>query len=108
MDTMKALRRAWLVRLKNRELYCALCGCLIESRKDMNVEHLIPRAKGGATDETNCVPACRWCNASKSDHTLEYWNTHGYELLANLVHAWTLHKVKFPVIKVYRSLQALK
>lgn len=105
---MKALRRAWLVRLKNRELYCALCGCLIEARKDMNVEHLVARSKGGATDSINCVPAHVWCNGAKQDHTLEYWNTHGYQLLAKLINSWNVHKVKFNVLKVYKSLGALK
>lgn len=108
MDTMKALRRAWLVRLKNRELYCALCGCLIESRKDLNVEHYVPRSLGGATDDKNCLSAHKWCNSAKANHDPLYWNVHGYTLLANLIHAWTLHKVKFPVIKVYKSLEALK
>lgn len=108
MDTMKALHRAWLVRLKDRELRCALCGCLIESRKDLNVEHYQPRSKGGATDGENCVPAHKWCNAAKADKDPRYWHAHGYTLLAKLIHAWTLHKVKFPVIKVYRSLEALK
>ena len=108
MDTMKALRRAWLVRLKDRDLHCALCGCLIESRKDLNIEHYVPRAKGGTTDNANCVPALKWCNAAKGDNVPAYWNAHGYLLLAKLINAWNLHRVKFPVIKVYRSLEALK
>ncbi len=108
MNEMKALKRAWLVRLKNRDLYCALCGCLIESRKDLNVEHYLPRAKGGATDSENCVPAHKWCNAAKRDTTPENWAHHGIRMIADLIHAWNLHKVKFPVIKVYKSLEALK
>ena len=74
----------------------------------MNVEHYIPRSKGGATDAENCVPAHTFCNAAKGNHTPEYWQAHGYTLLANLIHAWTLHRVKFCVTKVYKSLEALK
>lgn len=108
MDTMKALRRAWLVRLKNRDLYCALCGCIIEARKDLNVEHFIPRAKGGATDSENCVPSHKWCNSAKKDMTPAQWEHYGYKALTDLIHAWNLHRIKFPVIKVYKSLEALK
>lgn len=108
MNDKRALKRAWLVRLKNRELYCALCGCLIESRKDLNIEHYQPRAKGGATDSENCVPAHKWCNAAKADMLPQQWERLGYKSLANLIHSWNLHKVKFPVIKVYKSLEALK
>lgn len=108
MNEMKALKRAWLLQLKDRELYCALCGCLIECRKDLNVDHYRPMAKGGATDSKNCVASHRWCNSAKCDATPEYWEHHGHKMLADLINAWNLHKVKFPVIKVYKSLEALR
>jgi len=34
------------------------------------VEHIIPRSRGGADDETNHALACRSCNLYKSDHVL--------------------------------------
>lgn len=108
MQTRKSIQRTWLVRLKNRELYCALCGCIIEARKDMNMDHWVPVSRGGETSEDNCVPSHRWCNTAKADHTPEYWDTHKYRLLADLVHTWTIHKVRFPVTKVYKSIRATR
>lgn len=70
MDTMKALRRAWLVRLKNRDLHCALCGCLIESRKDLSVEHYVPKTRASTVFSQNMFnlrPALAIINNIKGD-----------------------------------------
>lgn len=109
MDSSKELKRAWLVRLKNRELYCALCGCLIESRKDLTLDHhFVVKSKGGKVTPENARPTCRWCNNARGAHSLEEWERKGYKYLADLINAWNHHKVKFNIYKVYRSLEALK
>lgn len=109
MDSSKELKRAWLVRLKNRELYCALCGCLIESRKDLTLDHhFVVKSKGGKVTPENARPTCRWCNNARGAHSLEEWERNGYKYLADLINAWNHHKVKFNIYKVYRSLGALK
>lgn len=109
MDRSKELKRAWLVRLKNRELYCALCGCLIESRKDLTLDHhFVVKSKGGKVTPENARPTCRWCNNARGAHSLEEWERNGYKYLADLINAWNHHKVKFNIYKVYRSLEALK
>ena len=46
---------------------CAYCGQPIAYR-DMQVEHLVPLAKGGADREENYMPSCHTCNHYK--HTL--------------------------------------
>lgn len=109
MDRSKELKRAWLVRLKDRELYCALCGCLIESRKDLTLDHhFVVKSKGGKVTPENARPTCRWCNNARGAHSLEEWERNGYKYLADLINAWNHHKVKFNIYKVYRSLEALK
>ena len=109
MDNAKELKRAWLVRLKDRELYCALCGCLIESRKDLTLDHYhVVKSKGGLVSEENARPAHQWCNNARGCHSLKEWEHHGYKYLADLINAWNHHRVKFNIYKVYKSLEALK
>lgn len=36
---------------------------------DLEIEHIIPRSKGGTDNEDNLWCACRICNARKSNHT---------------------------------------
>lgn len=48
---------------------CHYCG---DSRSIQN-DHFIPRARGGADDMGNIVPACRPCNLEKSDLYLHEW-----------------------------------
>lgn len=47
---------------------CTYCGGPYE-----HVDHVVPRALGGTDDVANLMPACRSCNQSKSDHSLEAW-----------------------------------
>lgn len=49
---------------------CCYCGHQVGTQ-DATWDHVIPRAKGGATDWTNIVLACRPCNARKADKTLQ-------------------------------------
>ena len=101
-------KRAWLVTLKARNLYCALCGTLIESHNDLNADHyFVPKSKGGASDETNLQPVHKWCNSARADRTLKDWNQHGAEYLAQLAQTWRAHHVKFNKIKVAKSIKAL-
>ena len=46
---------------------CQYCG----TSKDLTLDHLIPRSKGGKSTWTNLVTACKKCNSRKSDYTLE-------------------------------------
>ena len=56
-------RRAVFVRDGHR---CQYCGAQAE-----NIDHIIPRSKGGPHSWDNVVAACRRCNARKRDHLLE-------------------------------------
>lgn len=64
------------VNFSRRELYrrddyqCQYCGCR-PGTKELSVDHIIPRSKGGQTTWENCVLACIECNIKKADHTLK-------------------------------------
>jgi 5-methylcytosine-specific restriction endonuclease McrA len=49
---------------------CQYCG-MQPSRKDLTVDHVVPRSRGGDTVWENVVTACHICNGRKGDHTPE-------------------------------------
>ena len=46
---------------------CQYC----QSARDLTLDHVVPRSKGGKTHWTNLVTACRRCNTIKGDRTPE-------------------------------------
>jgi 5-methylcytosine-specific restriction endonuclease McrA len=56
-------RRAVFARDGHR---CQYCGAAAE-----NIDHVIPRSRGGMHAWDNVVASCRPCNARKRDHLLE-------------------------------------
>lgn len=54
---------------KLRSMSCTYCG----SEEDIQVDHVIPLARGGAHAIGNLVPACRKCNHSKNAKLLMEW-----------------------------------
>lgn len=61
--------------LKHLQLYkyskhCAYCGAPLSART-MEVDHIIPVSKGGKTEDSNLLPSCKACNATKRDHSIE-------------------------------------
>lgn len=51
---------------------CAYCGLSI-TEKEMQVDHIIPKARGGNDDFENLNPSCRLCNHYKRDMELDFW-----------------------------------
>lgn len=49
---------------------CAYCGTVLHD-KSLELEHVIPKSKGGKTSWTNIVSACRSCNSRKDARTPE-------------------------------------
>ena len=47
---------------------CQYCNQMF-SYKDLTLDHVIPKSKGGKTEWTNVVSACRKCNNDKASHT---------------------------------------
>jgi 5-methylcytosine-specific restriction endonuclease McrA len=66
-DRKLAFSRA---NLYKRDMYtCQYCGVKPEM-KELTIEHIVPRSKGGQSTWTNCVLACWSCNAKKADKSL--------------------------------------
>ncbi|MCB9833526.1 MAG: HNH endonuclease [Planctomycetes bacterium] len=49
---------------------CQYCGAQVNAR-DMTVDHVVPRSRGGNNSWENCVVACRRCNTRKGNTPLE-------------------------------------
>jgi 5-methylcytosine-specific restriction endonuclease McrA len=62
------LTRQNIFKRDNHE--CQYCG----TRKDLTIDHVTPRARGGVDTWTNLVAACKKCNAKKGDYTPEEAN----------------------------------
>lgn len=55
-------------RIYKRDGYeCVYCG----SKKDLTLDHVIPKSKGGQNTWTNLVTCCFKCNLKKGDRTPE-------------------------------------
>lgn len=49
---------------------CRYCGRRL-GRRDVTVDHVHPRSRGGSNDLMNLVVACRPCQDAKADRTLD-------------------------------------
>ncbi len=64
---------------EKRKLYessdkkCAICGNLILSLDDCEIDHIVPFAKGGKTELSNAQIVHRICNREKSDALDDTW-----------------------------------
>ena len=47
---------------------CQYCKQMF-GHKDLTLDHVIPKSKGGKTEWSNIVSACRKCNNDKASHT---------------------------------------
>ena len=43
---------------------CQYCG----TQRDLTIDHVVPRAKGGKTSWNNLITACKRCNSRKGDN----------------------------------------
>lgn len=65
----------WQDALKSFNHSCAYCG----STSEIQQEHYIPVASGGAYTKDNIIPACATCNMSKNDkNIIEWYKTKSY------------------------------
>jgi 5-methylcytosine-specific restriction endonuclease McrA len=63
LPEIKLSRRAILARDDHR---CQYCGA---RTRDLTIDHVIPRERGGAHTWENLVASCRKCNNKKGNHT---------------------------------------
>ena len=52
-------------------MVCALCSKPIKSEDELTVDHIIPRAMGGATTYENCQLAHKECNFRKGNKYID-------------------------------------
>lgn len=64
---VKFSRQTLFQRDKNR---CGYCGIMFD-RRELTIDHIIPRSKGGTSNWSNTVTCCKPCNYKKADQTLE-------------------------------------
>lgn len=60
--------REWLKEKENNE-NCIYCG----EKKDLTIEHILPRSCGGEDIPDNVVMVCKSCNSSKGSKRLYEW-----------------------------------
>lgn len=65
--------RLWAIRfLINRDGgNCYLCHKTFESKKDITIDHLIAKSKGGTSEPSNLRLAHEKCNGAKKNMSLE-------------------------------------
>jgi len=49
---------------------CQYCGAM-PSRRELTIDHVLPRSRGGKTTWENVVTACQKCNGRKGSRTPE-------------------------------------
>jgi hypothetical protein len=64
ISTFRVNRHRVFKRDNNECVYCS-------SKKDLTIDHVIPRSKGGKNTWDNLVTCCSKCNLKKSDRTPE-------------------------------------
>ena len=65
--SLPCTRKNVLTRDENRCQYCAT----VFRDKDLTIDHVLPRSKGGKSTWSNVVTACKPCNQKKRDFLLE-------------------------------------
>src|SRR5689334_4334747 len=60
--------KVWCKTIEDFGGLCAYC----QAQKYEELDHFIPKSKGGKTIPSNCLPACTVCNKRKSDATGAY------------------------------------
>lgn len=68
--TRRDTRRHEYVQRQNSQ--CAYCGSTIDARS-CELDHIVPRAGGGASTRANLVAVCRACNADKGKLPFQVW-----------------------------------
>ena len=79
-----------------RDMYrCQYCSNIFDS-KQLTLDHVVPRSKGGETSWENIVTSCKTCNTSKGSKTIEPINLPKKPSFAHLLNGHKLNKKDFP------------
>lgn len=66
---------------------CQICGKTCHPR-ELTIEHVFPKSKGGTLEEWNVLPTCKPCNSHKSDKH-PYYDKSGV-LLEDKIKSWPI------------------
>jgi 5-methylcytosine-specific restriction endonuclease McrA len=55
---------------------CAYCGCTLDYKGGMTIDHIQPVAQGGSDKLENLLPACERCNKRKGASSIEVFRRH--------------------------------
>ncbi len=86
------------MKINRKEVYkkynghCAYCGRVIELRA-MQVDHMVPKMRGGTDDIENLMPACRLCNHYKRAESLDYFREAIETIPKKLIERQYIYKV---------------
>lgn len=78
---MEKIKRKRLSAKERKIMYekydgrCAYCGCKVTFR-GMQIDHIVPLARGGLDELSNMTPACRSCNHYKHTMDIEEFRTY--------------------------------
>ena len=67
----------WIRKEKRLAIYlrdglaCAYCRDSVESGAELTLDHVIPHSHGGKNGADNLVTACRKCNSSRGNRSVE-------------------------------------
>ena len=75
--------------------HCSYCGCELNFY-DFQVDHLIPKNKGGNNKADNLMPACSDCNRFKFDSDLEEFREKVENILYETYHGRIIGKYYKP------------
>ena len=67
----KQFKDLYRMSIKIETVFCCLCGKPIIKEKELSVEHLMPRSRGGADEIGNWGISHKKCNQQKGALTLE-------------------------------------
>lgn len=63
-------KRLWRKHIKDQwDNKCAYCG----SDRELTIDHVVPRSKGGLDTSKNVVACCKSCNGDKGHTPWEEW-----------------------------------
>lgn len=82
-----ANRPAW-----NGLYRCTCCGQYFP-KTEIDIDHIVPRNKGGTDELWNLQPMCRHCNRSKSDDTTKTGRDLAFNVAKNLMQGNSIDNV---------------
>lgn len=69
-DVVTTQRMRWILKkliLRGYNINCALCGNPIMCERDLSMDHIVPKSRGGSDELCNMQPAHRKCNELKGN-----------------------------------------